>query len=31
MRLSDAQMFECKRCGLAIRVEGVLKSIDGGE
>ena len=29
MRLSDAQSFECKQCGRAIRVEGVLKSIDG--
>jgi tRNA(Ile2) C34 agmatinyltransferase TiaS len=31
MRLSDAQAFECKQCGLAIRFEGVLKSMDGGE
>jgi len=31
MRLSDAQAFECKQCGRAIRVEGVLKSIDGGD
>jgi hypothetical protein len=31
MRLSDAQAFECKQCGRAIRVEGVLKTIDGGE
>jgi len=29
--LSDAQAFECKQCGRAIRVEGVLKTIDGGE
>jgi len=29
MRLSDAQAFECKQCGRAIRVEGVLKSMDG--
>jgi hypothetical protein len=28
MRLSDAQAFECKQCGRAIRVEGVLKSMD---
>jgi tRNA(Ile2) C34 agmatinyltransferase TiaS len=31
MRLSNAQAFECKRCGRTIRVEGILKSIDGGE
>jgi tRNA(Ile2) C34 agmatinyltransferase TiaS len=31
MRLSDAQAFECKRCGHRIRVEGVLKSLEGGE
>jgi tRNA(Ile2) C34 agmatinyltransferase TiaS len=31
MRLSDAQAFECKQCGRAIRVEGVLKSMDAGE
>ena len=31
MHLSDAQSFECKQCGRAIRVEGVLKSIDGGD
>jgi len=31
MRLSDAQAFECKQCGRAIRVEGILKTIDGGE
>ena len=29
MRLSEAQAFECKQCGRAIRVEGVLKSMDG--
>jgi tRNA(Ile2) C34 agmatinyltransferase TiaS len=29
MRLSDAQAFECKQCGRAIRVEGVLKTMDG--
>jgi len=29
MRLSEAQAFECKQCGRAIRVEGVLKSLDG--
>jgi tRNA(Ile2) C34 agmatinyltransferase TiaS len=29
MHLSDAQAFECKQCGRAIRVEGVLKSMDG--
>jgi hypothetical protein len=29
MRLSEAQAFECRQCGRAIRVEGVLKSIDG--
>lgn len=28
MRLSDAQAFECRQCGRAIRVEGVLKSLD---
>jgi tRNA(Ile2) C34 agmatinyltransferase TiaS len=28
MRLSDAQAFECKRCDLSIRVEGVLKNTD---
>ena len=28
MRLSDAQAFECRQCGHAIRVEGVLKSMD---
>jgi tRNA(Ile2) C34 agmatinyltransferase TiaS len=31
MRLSDAQAFECKQCGRAIRVEGVLKTMDAGE
>lgn len=31
MRLSDAQAFECKQCGRAIRVEGVLNSMDGGD
>jgi tRNA(Ile2) C34 agmatinyltransferase TiaS len=31
MQLSDARAFECKQCGLAIRVEGVLKTMDGGE
>lgn len=31
MRLSEAQAFECKQCGRAIRVEGVLKSMDGGD
>jgi len=31
MRLSDAQAFECKQCGHAIRVEGVLKTMDAGE
>jgi tRNA(Ile2) C34 agmatinyltransferase TiaS len=31
MRLSDAQAFECKQCGLTIRLEGVLKNMDGGE
>jgi hypothetical protein len=30
MRLSDAQVFECKRCDLAIRVEGVLKRMESG-
>jgi hypothetical protein len=29
MRLSNAQAFECRQCGRAIRVEGVLKSMDG--
>lgn len=29
MRLSEAQAFECRQCGRAIRVEGVLNSIDG--
>jgi len=29
MRLSDTQAFECRQCGRAIRVEGVLKSMDG--
>jgi hypothetical protein len=29
MRLSEAQAFECRQCGRAIRVEGVLKSFDG--
>jgi tRNA(Ile2) C34 agmatinyltransferase TiaS len=29
MRLSEAQAFECKQCGRAIRVEGVLKSMEG--
>jgi tRNA(Ile2) C34 agmatinyltransferase TiaS len=29
MRLSNAQAFECSQCGRAIRVEGVLNSIDG--
>ena len=29
MRLSEAQAFECKQCGHAIRVEGVLKSMGG--
>jgi len=31
MRLSDAQAFECKQCGRAIRVEGVLNTMDAGE
>ena len=31
MRLSDAQAFECKQCGRAIRVEGVLKTMDAGD
>lgn len=31
MRLSDAQAFECKRCGQSIRVEGILKTMDGGK
>jgi hypothetical protein len=31
MRLSDAQAFECKQCGHAIRVEGVLNTMDAGE
>jgi ribosomal protein L32 len=31
MRLSNAHVFECKQCGLAIRFEGVLKSMDRGE
>jgi tRNA(Ile2) C34 agmatinyltransferase TiaS len=31
MRLSDAQAFECKQCGRAIRVEGILKTMDAGE
>ena len=31
MRLSDAAAFKCKQCGLAIRFEGVLKSMDQGE
>jgi tRNA(Ile2) C34 agmatinyltransferase TiaS len=31
MRLSDAHArFECKQCRLAIRFEGVLKSMDWG-
>jgi hypothetical protein len=29
MRLSDGQAFECRQCGRAIRIEGVLKSMDG--
>ena len=29
MRLSEAQAFECRQCGRAIRVEGVLKSMGG--
>lgn len=29
MRLSEAQAFECRQCGRAIRIEGVLNSIDG--
>jgi tRNA(Ile2) C34 agmatinyltransferase TiaS len=29
MRFSDAQAFECRQCGRAIRVEGVLKAMDG--
>ena len=31
MRLSDAQAFECKQCGRAIRVESVLKTINTSE
>jgi len=31
MRLSKTQVFECKQCGLAIRIEGVLKRMDSGE
>jgi tRNA(Ile2) C34 agmatinyltransferase TiaS len=31
MRLSDGRAFECKQCGLAIRFEGVLKSMDRRE
>ena len=31
MRLSETEAFECKQCGRAIRVEGVLNSMDGGD
>jgi tRNA(Ile2) C34 agmatinyltransferase TiaS len=31
MRFSDARAFECKQCGHAIRVEGVLNTMDAGE
>jgi ribosomal protein L37AE/L43A len=31
MRLSNARTFVCKQCGRAVDVEGILKSLDGGE
>lgn len=31
MRLSGARTFVCKQCGRAVDVEGILKSLDGGE
>jgi ssDNA-binding Zn-finger/Zn-ribbon topoisomerase 1 len=31
MRLSYGQTFVCKGCGQAVDVDGILKSMDGGE
>jgi tRNA(Ile2) C34 agmatinyltransferase TiaS len=31
MRLDNGQTFVCKRCGRAVDLDGILKSLDGAE